>query len=91
MKRAILIAATLALLATQAMAGTVYLDKLNPELNNWWNSLDRICRGEPGGSKESDTACNQRAEVDKILEKKGCWNIYPATGQHDTSYWKCRK
>jgi hypothetical protein len=27
--------------------------------------------------------------VHKIINKKGCRNIYLATGPHDTSYWIC--
>ena len=69
----------------------IYLDKLDKALDDWWNALDAVCRGEPGASEVSDLACEQRSAVDRILEKKGCRNIYPATGPHDTSYWICKK
>jgi hypothetical protein len=83
-----IIAATM--LATPAMAApkTIYLDKMDKGLNDWWNSLDADCRGESGGD-DIGGACDQRLQVDKIIKARGCWNIYPATGKHDTSYWKC--
>jgi hypothetical protein len=75
--------------ATMAKAPEIYLDKLDKTLDDWWNALDNVCRGFPGDSEESKLACNQRLAVDEILEKKGCRNIYPTTGPHDTSYWLC--
>ena len=75
----------------QARADSIYLDKLDPGLDDRWNALDDACRSEPGGSEASDLACDQRLALDKILEKKGCRNIYSATGPNDTSYWKCRR
>ena len=89
MRKLPLTIAAMAMLTVPAMAGTVYLDKLYPELDARWSALDSVCRSAPGGSKESNTACEQRLQADKIIEKKGCWNIYPAAG--GTSYWKCRK
>jgi len=80
-----------ALSVMQTKAEDVYLDKLNKTLDNWWKTLDDICRGMPGSSDASNLACEQRLELDKLLTKMGCWNIYPATRQRDTSYWKCRR
>ena len=74
-------------LASPCGAKTIYLDKLDPSLDRWWNALDERCRGSSG--EASDLACDERLEVDKIIKRKGCWNIYPATGPKDTSYWKC--
>lgn len=89
-KTILLAAASLALLVSPAMSKTVYLDKLDKGLDDWWNALDVACRGEPGESEASNRACDQRGDVDEIIKKKGCWNIYPATNPHDTSYWKCK-
>jgi len=77
--------------AIAAESSEIYLDKLDKTLDDWWNALDAVCRGEPGGSEASDLACEQRSAVDKILIKKGCRNVYPATGPNDTSYWICKK
>jgi hypothetical protein len=66
----------------------IYLDKLDKELDDWWNTLDGVCRGARHDDA-MDLACDQRLALDKIIEKKGCHNIYPATGPHDTSYWVC--
>ncbi len=74
----------------EATIPTVYLDKLDPDLDKWWNALDEACRGYSGGSAESDLACRQRLALDALIEKKGCQNIYPASGARDTSYWKCK-
>jgi hypothetical protein len=68
--------------------GYIYLDKMDQGLDQWWNALDGVCRSSPD-NEQSDLACDQRLEVDKLIEKRGCWNIYPATGPHDTSYWLC--
>jgi hypothetical protein len=68
----------------------IYLDKLDKTLDDWWNALDGACRGEPGGSEESNLACDQRLALDKIIINKGCRNIHPANGPHDTSYWVCK-
>jgi hypothetical protein len=76
--------------ATAEVRNEVYLDKLDKDLDSWWNKLDEICRGYPGNSSESDLACKQRLELDAILKKKGCRNIYPATNPKDTSYWICQ-
>jgi hypothetical protein len=92
------VVAVLALLTTEiifvepcsAKSGEVYLDKLDKSLDDWWNALDNVCRGEPGGSEASDLACKQRLEVDKILIRTGCRNVYPATNPNDTSYWICK-
>jgi hypothetical protein len=84
-------AIALALSATTAGAEDVYLDKMNKTLDSWWNVLDGVCRGMPGGSEASDLACAQRLQLDELLRKLGCWNIYPATNAKDTSYWKCRR
>jgi hypothetical protein len=48
----------------------------------WPKSADAVekledYRGERGGSEASELACEQRLAVDKLLEKKGCRNIYP--------------
>jgi hypothetical protein len=77
-----------AVTVTNAATATVYLDKLDKALDNWWNALDAVCRGEPGGL-ESDLACDQRSSLDKLLIKKGCVNVYPARNPSDSSYWKC--
>ena len=93
MKRLIVIVALSVCLATPApaRAAEIYLDKLDKQLNDWWNILDDVCRGAPGGSEVSDLGCAQRLQVDAIIEKRGCRNIYPATGPHDTSYWVCKQ
>lgn len=78
-------------LSTTAVAAEIYLDKLDKTLDDWWKALDNVCRGEPGGSEASDLACNQRSEVDKIIIKKGCRNVYPATNSGATSYWLCKR
>lgn len=75
--------------AIPANARTIYLDQLDKSLDSRWNALDNICRGDPGGSDASNAACDQRLILDKIIIKKGCVNIYPATGKNDTSYWRC--
>jgi hypothetical protein len=89
--RLISIMIAVALSAMEAKAEDVYLDKLNKTLDNWWNTLDDVCRGMPGGSDASNLACDQRLQLDRLLKKMGCWNIYPATKPSDTSYWKCRR
>lgn len=81
----------LTLTSTTAVAAEVYLDKLDKTLDDWWNALDNVCRGEPGGSEASNLACNQRSAVDKIIIKKGCRNVYPATNPDATSYWLCKR
>jgi hypothetical protein len=81
----------LAMTTATAAAAEVYLDKLDKTLDNWWNALDDVCRGEPGGSEASNVACDQRLEVDKILIKLGCRNVYPATDPAATSYWLCKR
>jgi hypothetical protein len=88
---ALVLAATPVMAQTQRDSGMIYLDKLDKTLDDWWNALDGACRGEPGGSLESNLACDQRLALDKILIKKGCVNIYPATHPGDTSYWKCKR
>ena len=85
------IALLLIFVSFPALARTIYLDKMDKVLDDRWNALDNVCRGEPGGSKASNSACDQRLALDKIIIKKGCTNIYPATNPNDTSYWKCRK
>jgi hypothetical protein len=80
-----------ALNATKVKAEDIYLNKMNKTLDNWYNVLDDICRGMPGGSDASNLACDQRSELDKLLVRMGCWNIYPATNPRDSSYWKCRR
>jgi hypothetical protein len=77
--------------AIAAKSSKIYLDKLDKTLDDWWNELDAVFRSEPGGSEARDLACEQRSAVDKILIKKGCRNVYPATGPNDTSYWICKK
>ena len=81
---------SLVLAASPLAASELYLDKLDKTLDNWWNALDEVCRGEPGDSEESNLACDQRLAVDKIIKKKGCRNIYPAPPPA-TSYWICKK
>ncbi len=77
--------------AAPASAREVYLDKVDKNLDNLWNYLDGLCRGGSGDEAATNKACDQRLEVDKIIMKMGCSNIYPATGKNDTSYWKCRR
>jgi hypothetical protein len=82
MRRIVALAAIVALLGCAAAraepsAKTIYLDKLDKGLDDWWNALDGVCRGEPGDSEASNLACDQRLEVDKLIKKRGCWNIYP--------------
>ena len=91
--KAIGCAILLAFVATTApaSAGDVYLNVMNKTLDDWYNMLDRVCREMPGGSDASDLACNQRNQVSALLKRMACWNIYPATGPRDTSYWKCRQ
>jgi hypothetical protein len=81
----------LALTTTTAVAAEVYLDKLDKALDEWWNAVDNVCRGEPGGSEASDLACNQRLAVDKLIVKMGCRNVYPATNPAAASYWLCKR
>jgi hypothetical protein len=83
--------ATTAAMTPPVSAKTIYLDKLDKTLDDWWNALDNVCRGEPGGSEASNLACEQRSAVSKIIIKKGCINIYPATHPGDTSYWRCKQ
>jgi hypothetical protein len=90
-KTGIVAIALLGLSCAPASAKDVYLDKIDKHLDDLWNYLDGLCRGGSGGEEATNKACNQRLEVDKIIEKLGCWNIYPATGKNDTSYWKCRR
>lgn len=78
-------------LSSGAKAEDVYLDRLNKTLDNWWNTLDDVCRGMPGGSDASKLACEQRLQLDALLKRMGCWNIYPATKPGASSYWKCRR
>lgn len=80
----------LGLMTKSGASSEVYLDKLDKTLDDWWNTLDEVCRGEPGGSKESELACDQRLAVDKILKKRGCRNIYPGAPPA-TSYWICKR
>ncbi len=80
-----------ALNATPVRGEDVYLDKMNKTLGDWWNMLDNVCRGMPGGSAASGLACQQRLQVDRLLKRMGCWNIYPATISGASSYWKCRR
>jgi hypothetical protein len=91
--RNMLLASTVCLctVVSPVQAKMVYLDKLDKKLDDRWNALDVICRGEPGDSEASKLACNQRSAVSKIIKQKGCRNIYPATNPHDTSYWICKK
>jgi hypothetical protein len=92
MKRAFYVIVALSIVyGWNAFAADIYLDKLSPTLDEWYNGLDRVCRGMPGGSAASDLACAQRNQVSSLLKKMGCWNIYPATNPGDTSYWKCRQ
>jgi hypothetical protein len=84
-------AVALGLSTATAIAGDIYLDKMNKTLDTWWNILDGVCRGMPGGSDARNLACDQRLQVDELLKKMGCWNTYPATFPRDTSYWKCRR
>ncbi len=77
--------------AYAARPKTIYLDKMDKTLDSRWNALDNVCRGEPGGSPASDSACAERFALDRLIIKKGCTNIYPAMHSHDTSYWKCRR
>jgi len=77
--------------ASPTRAGDIYLGKMSKTLDNWWNTLDSVCRGMPGNSDASNLACDQRLQLDVLLKKMGCWNNYPATGPKDTSYWKCRR
>ena len=81
----------LAMTTATAFAAEVYLDKRDRTLDNWWNALDDVCRGEPGGSEASNLACDQRLQVDKILVKLGCRNVYPASDPSATSYWLCKR
>jgi hypothetical protein len=81
----------LSLTATTVLSAEIYLDKLNKTIDNWWNALNNVCRGEPGGSEAGDLACVQRLAVDKIIMKMGCRNVYPATNLHATSYWLCQR
>ena len=76
--------------SSDANASEVYLDKLDKTLDDWWNVLDEVCRGEPGGSVESNLACDQRLAVSELLKKKGCRNTYPGSPKA-TSYWLCKK
>lgn len=48
---------TVAISATAARSEDVYLDKMNKTLDNWWNTLNDVCRGMPGGSDASNLAC----------------------------------
>ncbi len=91
--RMIVVAAMIALTlsSASAVAAEVYLDKLDKSLDDWWNQLDQVCRGQPGGSQASNLACAQRLDVDKIIRKNGCRNIYPATHPNATSYWICKR
>jgi hypothetical protein len=82
---------TLLLSAPTALAAEVYLDKLDKTLDDWWNTLDNVCRGEAGGSEASELACEQRSAVSNLIRKKGCRNIYPATKPNATSYWICKR
>jgi hypothetical protein len=53
MKHFILIIA-LALATTAAMTPPISAKgKLDETLDDWWNALDNVCRGEPGGSEAS--------------------------------------
>jgi hypothetical protein len=93
-KHVLLAAAALAALAAAfvqpALAKDVYLDKVEPRLDAWWGELDDICRGDPGGSETSDLACRQRDQLNRVLERRGCWEVYPAPSSA-SSYWKCRR
>ena len=90
-KKLVITIISLLLSATTALAADVYLDELDKTLDDWWNALDGVCRGEPGGSEASNLACDQRLAVAKIIRKKGCRNIYPATKPNTTSYWICKQ
>ena len=72
--------------AAPASAREVYLDKVDKNLDNLWNYLDGLCRGGSGDEAATNKACDQRLEVDKIIMKMGCSNIYPATGETETSH-----